>query len=386
MLEVSEEGEEIKPKATKEELDHLYWDRGMTLDEIAKLYDVSERTVRRWMDMYGIERRDRSEAARLAAGEYEMSLEDILDSLDKVEPVKYDPAPVENLSIPIPLKCLEKNRKLDATVTIVMSDLHLGHENHLPDTYWSTVSNLCRVLKGLSWLFNIRRANLVLNGDIVSGIGVYRGQEFQNIVSRGHWQVFVAEMVIKKTLEMIRKYLEIHRIYLVKGTHEQRENNYMLYLRKIFDPLAVYASKSLILNVAEPIGNYNVLFTHGRGRSSYYPVSYEQVRNIWKALRQLDVPIERVILGHTHWLTQEIDFEGILVSVTGGFQKWQLTVPQRPSGMLVILYCDGESVIIPVRPDPEIAKAELKDPSLEYKCMRYYAELLSEHMRGEPGN
>ena len=354
---------------------------------------MSETAIRRKMDKYGIPRRSNSDAIlnhyrkmNNSKSLSEGSLKDLLANLEAITPVNYNPPSRENLSVPVPLKCLEKNRKLDATVTLVLSDLHLGHENFLPDTFWSTISNLCRVLKAISWFFNVKRANLVLNGDIVSGIGVYRGQEFQNIVSRGHWQVFVAETVIKQTLEKIEKHVKVSRIYLIKGTHESMESNYMLYLRKIFDPLAVYSSKFLILNIAEPIGKYNVLFTHGQGRSSYYPVSYQQVRNIWKAVRQINVPVEKVCVGHSHWLTPELDLEGVSVCCTGGFQKWEYTVPQRPCGMLLILYCDGEATVVPVRPDPQIEAREKNEHALEYKNMRYYAELLSEHMKNEPAN
>ena len=354
---------------------------------------MTEATVRRMMDKYGIPRRSNSDAIlnhyrkmNSSVSLSEASLKALLANLEAITPVNYDPPSRENLSIPVPLKCLEKNRKLDATATLVLSDLHLGHESHLPDTYWSTIGNLCRILKAASWLFNIRRTTLVLNGDIVSGVGVYRGQEFQNIVSRGHWQVFVAETVIRKTISKIENHIKINRMYLIKGTHESLESNYMLYLRKIFHPLSVYSSKSLILNIAEPIGKYNILFTHGRGRSSYYPISYEQVRNIWKAVRQLDVPVEKVCVGHSHWLTPELDLEGVSVCVTGGFQKWEYTVPQRPCGMLLILYSEGEASVVPVRPDPEIEAREKNEPALEYKNMRYYAELLAEHMRNEPAN
>ena len=360
---------------------------------------MTEATVRRMMDKYGIPRRSNSDAHlnyyRRTSGGQSIeetsrstleSIEELLSSLQAVTPVNYDPPSRENLSIPIPLKCLEKNRKLDATVTLVLSDLHLGHENFLPDTFWSTISNLCRMLEAIQRFYNVKRANLVLNGDIVSGIGVYRGQEFENIVPRGHWQVFLAEVLLRKLLGKIEKHVKIHRMYLIKGTHETRENNYMLYLRKIFHPLSVYSSKSLILNIAEPIGKYNILFTHGRGRSSYYPVSYEQVRNIWKAVRQLDVPVEKVCVGHSHWLTPELDLEGVSVCVTGGFQKWEYTVPQRPCGMLLILYSEGEASIVPVRPNPDIEAREKNEPALEYKNMRYYAELLAEHMKNEPAN
>lgn len=47
----------------KKELQRLYFDKKMTLDEIGKLYNISHTIIAKRMDRYGFNRRDRSEAA-----------------------------------------------------------------------------------------------------------------------------------------------------------------------------------------------------------------------------------------------------------------------------------------------------------------------------------
>lgn len=55
-----------KPLGTREELHKLYWIDNMSLGQIARMYGVTTPTVIRRMKMYGIARRDRSTARKLA--------------------------------------------------------------------------------------------------------------------------------------------------------------------------------------------------------------------------------------------------------------------------------------------------------------------------------
>lgn len=55
-----------KPLGTREELYKLYWVDNMSLSQIAKMYGVATPTVIRRMNKYGIARRDRSTARKLA--------------------------------------------------------------------------------------------------------------------------------------------------------------------------------------------------------------------------------------------------------------------------------------------------------------------------------
>lgn len=715
-----------------ETLKRLYVDESKSSREIADVLGVSKDVVLKWLRKCKIPRRTVSEANKIANNKMQsysrsngngtLSLDDILDAMDdRIEPVKYTYEQKENISIPLPLKVLEnldKNKKKDMTLTLSISDLHLAHENHLADTYWSTIENLERILKVLKSKFNIKNFNIVWNGDIVSGTNVYRMQQFQNLLQRGHWQVFLAERVLKKTIDKLGSITPVNNNYLITGTHEcydsrteiltkrgfrkyneirvgqdvltynkdsntyewnkienllieyyngkmveinyahgkqvvtpnhrclfvdrlessyrkkriikeifasdiaktdhrkdkkikhldkwslvdkvgwigeksgysvdeikliawlmshgsrelqvygyrytisqkcpkyvreietilnnlginlgkrtdpngtvrfrsdressmyidrlmdgvwkeiprkildstkeelsifynelckasykegntnryyttnpylrdqiqeimlkmskfsyyfrrtnnrykdvnrnrtyncksdyiihrrniagtirsirnlsykgivwcptvknsyvvmrrdgspfisgnSQENNYMLYLRKAMGDSAKYCSKSLVLDVGNPMGHCNILFTHGFGRSGYYPVSYDVIREVWKIIseyRANNIILERVSIGHSHWLTPEMDYDGFKISVNGGFQKWEYSVSQRPAGCILFAYCDGECTVIPVRPNEDVEFKEKKSPSLEYKNMRYYADILEEHL------
>ena len=378
----------------KDELYDLYWNKKLSVRQIAKLLDVNESTVRRWMKKYGIPRRDYSTAGRIRREHYTAEPKDIEELAkqlvseiaeqleDRVEPSVYSYTPRDNLNIPLPASLLESKEPKEAVVTIVLSDLHLGHESHLPDTYWSCINNLKRVLSIIKMKAKILKCMLVLNGDIVSGRGIYRKHELENLIQRGHWQVFLAERVIKKTIETIEDEVHVDSIYLLKGHHEDTESNYMLYLKKALGNRAKYCSRHVVLDIGEPIGNYNVLFTHGYGKSQYYPVSYSLLRDLWKAVseyRKRDIIIERVVVSHSHWLNPDLKLENISISVTGGFQRWQYTIEQRPSGLLVLLYSGGSCSVIPVTPSADVQFREVNEPNLEYKNMGYYAKMLREH-------
>ena len=51
-----------RPKA--EVLRWLYWERGFSLETIAKVFRVSREAVRQWLNAYGIPTRDRIEAVK----------------------------------------------------------------------------------------------------------------------------------------------------------------------------------------------------------------------------------------------------------------------------------------------------------------------------------
>jgi len=378
---------------SKEELESLYWDQNLSIHSIASKLGISKTTVHRLMKKYGIPRRSFKEAQinraknELSLNNYGLiTIDQVLDLLkDKVPMVSYKAIPREDIYLPLPLKILKSTKKSNITLTLVISDLHLGHEAHLPETYWSCINTCYDILEFLTSKYDIIKFRIVCNGDIVTGKGVYKFQIFDNLVQRGHWQVFLGEQVLRKTITALSKIKPISNLYLIKGTHESIADNAMLYLKKCID-IAKYCSKHLLLNIADPVGHYNVLFTHGYGRSSYYPFSYELIRDLWKTVndyRFRNILVERIITGHNHWLTPDLELEGLKLSQTGGFQKWPYTIQQRPPGLLLLLYGEEECSVIPIRPNKKILETELLDHTLEYKNMLYYGTILKEHYSEE---
>jgi len=368
----------------EKELIRLYWKEKLSLREIAEIYNCNKETIRERMERYNIPRRNTSEANKFLSMRQEEELrQKLIEDLKSFKPIKYKFKNRDNIFVPLPIKAFKKNKAGEGRLTLVLSDLHIGDTDHLPSSYWSTISNLLEILKVLKERFVIPHINIVLNGDIVCGRQVFRFQEFRTLVPRGHWQVFLAEMILKDTIKEIEKVLKVKDIYFLKGTHEEHAENYVLYLKRTF-PNTKYAGHKLILNIGEDIGKCNIMFTHGYGSSEYYPISYSLIRDLWKTIsehKKRDVPIERVCIGHYHWLNVEQNFESFILDCTGGFQRWELTLSQRPVGAILYFFYEDTITAIPVRPDKKILDEELSDPGLEYKNMKYYSQMLLKHLK-----
>jgi len=375
-------------KLTKEDLEELYSYDGLSMREIAGETGKTRGQIEHLMEKYDIPRRTASQAQRIRAQrvkrdkieEAKVILEDTMRQLHtKKRTIK----PVHRSNILVPLT---NNKNNDCVLTLVLSDLHIGDANHLPDTYWSTIKNALEIIKSIKKNYKVRSFKLVLNGDMVSGREVYKLQELRNILQRGHWQVFMCEYVIKKTIEDLEKILnkKINKVYLVRGTHEGLASNFILYLKRMLGNKAYYLSHGGIVNIADPIGEYNVFFTHGRSYSEYCPVPPRLIRDCLELIntyKSNGIYIERVCSSHTHWLCSSIIYGDIYWDVTGGFQKWEYTVSQRPCGAILYFFANNELSVIPVRPDSKIEKEERSEVGLEYKNLVYYGKYLLSHLK-----
>jgi len=369
-------GQKIE-KPSKEELERLYLKVGMSQRQIARLLGVHHDTVGKWFKEYGIQiskeskRNDESfQEAKIDFGNVDLS--------------KYKQVPSYVVVVPEPVKI--KSR--DITLTLCISDTHLGHSDFLPKTFYSTVKTLGEALKYVAPKYNIHSFRVVLNGDIVSGREVYPTQYIDNVLQRGNWQVYLAEIVFKELFDELEQIVPIDEIYLIRGTHESSSaENYQLYLKKAFvaDGYNVrYASKGLVLDIAKPVGHYNILFTHGFGSTDYAPISPVCQRDLIKVVAdyKIDgVPIERCCVGHSHWLTSEFEISEIPVEISGGFQRWSKTQAQRPCGCILYLYVDKTCIPVKIRPDPNVENEERRSPNLEYENIRFYGAKLLEHYK-----
>lgn len=382
---------------SKEELVELYWNRGLSIRQIAPLFNMTHHQIHHLLEKYGIPRRSVSEAISLRNKpesvpmlDYEL-LEDIQrdsrilleETIKKVSVKKEKIEPYMENVVLVPLKT---SNSRDCTVTFAISDLHIGDANHLPDCYWSVITNLKETLKFIKKNYDIKAFYLILNGDLVSGREVYRFQEFRNLLSRGHWQVFLCEYILKKTMTEIEETLgqSIKKTFLVRGTHESLDNNFILYIKRLLAESAQYLSHEGIVDIAEPLGHYNILVTHGSGYSEVNPVPPKLLRDILNALnryKSLGVPVDRILIGHTHWLTVSLTYAGIPWDVLGGFQKWEYTVSQRPVGSILYFYSKDGVSAIPIRPHPRVEYEELNYPGLEYKNLVYYGDYLLKHLK-----
>jgi len=370
---------------SKEELEDMYIVQKMSIRNIAKSLKLTRGQIEGLIEHYGIETRSVSEAQKIRAEKVraekaELAKIKIKNIVGNGIQTNFVPVKRHNLLVPLALNSSDK----DSVVTIVISDLHIGDANHLPQSYWSCISNAVEILRIINEHYNIKKVNLVLNGDIVSGRDVFRYQEFMNLVQRGHWQIFLAEIILKDT---IRRFSEIHNIddmLFLKGTHDTAAYNFVLYLKRMFANNTKYMSQGGLFDIGDPLGHYNVLFSHGYGWSDTAPISGPMLRDMLKALctyRENGIIVDRVCTSHSHWISSNLEYGKLFWDVTGGFQKWELTIAQRPCGIIIYLFNNNEVVSIPIRPDRAIEDEEKSDPGLEYKNLVYYGDYLLKHLK-----
>jgi hypothetical protein len=353
--------------------------------KIAKSLNRGEKSVRD--KMYAMGAKKLSDVANAEeAKENEEIKRRVLEWANEYEPINYEPLPLNEINVELPLEAIRhintgRAPKLHATV--VMSDVHLGDSNHLPKTYWSTMANLKEVFAYLTQNFVVDNFDLVLNGDIVAGQGIFYRQEYRNLVDRGHWQVHLAYQIVQETVQMLElSGIKSNIIHINRGTHDPVANNYAIFLTDMWPKeKALYHGRESVINVAGDLGYYNVMFTHGMGSSDYSPISPKMTREMWMSVQQKDVPIERVCVAHTHSLASDVPKTSVIFDVTGGFQLYEPRLARRRSGILLYLYTCQQFSVSKIKPDPKVYKAELADGLLEWKNMRYYANKLLKHAK-----
>jgi len=289
---------------------------------------------------------------------------------------------------------IEKEREVEGRkATVVISDMHFGDENVMLNTYRSAVNNLIKKLRELDKEKKISLIRIILNGDIVSGRGIFRWQEAQNVFNKGNIQILYASAFILELHEKLSEIAETE-YFVLKGNHDQhRKDNYAWELTdklRSYGLNAFYAGHQLIMNLGNDNKQHWVLIEHGYGGSDYYPVSYDFLRNTWKKITWLNRlqkekrrdEIERVIVGHSHWLVTNLRQDPFwAIDVSGGFQRnerVELGKNQRPAGFLLYVFDeekDGLTIydwkkglrLFEIVADEEIMLHELLDPALELK-------------------
>ena len=284
----------------------------------------------------------------------------------------------------------EPNNLINRKLTIVLSDLHLGDKNVMINTYKSTISNLLNKIALLSTEGPFDTITVILNGDAVSGRNIFRGQEAQNIFNKGNMQILYASAYLYQLNEQLEQYANVEW-FIIKGNHDQYSgDNYAWLLADKLRALgldAFYAGHEFITNLGNTEKQHWALIEHGYGGGSYYPLSYEFIRQSTKKVIETNMrqweqglgPIERVIVGHTHWLNT--NFQQDLrwaFDVSGGFQKnnrVELGMNQRPPGVLLYAFDsnkEGLSIydwkgglrLFEIPPDGEVLYNEIHDPAL----------------------
>lgn len=230
---------------------------------------------------------------------------------------------------------------------------------------------------------------VLIVGDAVAGKGIFRGQEFINLLQLGNDQVLYAAWKLRQWVKnvQIASQCDNVRVSLVLGHHDHSNRDnlciQLVAMLHLMDVNARYCGEEYIGEFGD---GRKFLALHGFGRSSYYPASYAEIRDTWKniigkaVLSDGKVVVNRVLFGHTHWYNVGLNLApGLSADVLGGFNrvdKLRYGYAWRPSGMIVYY---GASEVIPIEADLDLLQAELgAGDRLKFDNLRDIAETMGD--------
>lgn len=268
-------------------------------------------------------------------------------------------------------------------LTLRFSDHHHADENHL----LSCAASLAEKFLVLVERYKPDAIQIVGGDDWLAGRGIFREQDLSLAVSDTDAQVQVGAVKWFRFLSAVRKLTEAPiRLAILEGNHEYATGKTKLgpYLfdksRALCETVpglewCLYRHRALV-NLAHE-GHHHALAYHGYGHSKASPNSpafIDGSKDDIIAIQQRLPPeqhIRRVLSGHTHWLSVDLErTRGIAYDTTGGLQRndrVQLHKSSRPVGWIVYISPRGSSEIqspIKLQPDDETHDRELSDPHL----------------------
>jgi len=272
--------------------------------------------------------------------------------------------------------------------TLNISDVHYGDAGQLYDTWQATLGEVQDRLVA----FGPDETEVVLNGDLVAGRGIFRGQEAQNILQLGAEQCWFAAWDLRQFDLRLRKAgVNVSRWILTLGNHDNtnRENlaAQVVAVLRLLDVPVYYAGRTFTGNFAadEREGMWYEA-EHGFGGSDYYANSYSEIRAMWRKYVERSkvdhINLSRMLLGHTHWLNVgQVIGHDLAIDTTGGWhrqERLKLAADVRDTGCILYLH-DGETLDIQeVRADRKLLLAESREVGLHYKTMAAAARALGE--------
>lgn len=268
----------------------------------------------------------------------------------------------------------------NGTLTLNCSDMHYFDRGHLINTHRSLEQKVLALLDR----FKPHKFQILINGDVVPGQGVFKNQGLESLLSDTEQQVSAASWRWKEFRDQIVEHLpkdaeESHTF--LRGNHDtscgvDTSMRLVLALRAMSIPCR-YVGYEYCLDLADS-GHYMVYCEHGHGNSSFNPTSNAQIVDSYRKLLSLErrgftgeKVIRRVLHGHTHFLAVGIErAEDVKYDCTGGGHRndrIDLGRNTRPVGWIVYVSPPGANDIlspIEVVPDKDALRSDLDDPNL----------------------
>lgn len=280
-------------------------------------------------------------------------------------------------------------------VTLALADQHLTDEDCLYGTYLSIVEKAVKRIAEL----HPGRVDVLELGDMISGEGIFRGQQVRNITNHLHWQTLVGAHELWKLSKMIEDESGLTpRIFYVKGNHDEARSAGGNLARPLCNEAAAtfgvpvkYCGTEFIFDLGDKTHHY-ALCVHGYGGSRYHPQSnafldamHRRVANL-NVKRSPDEAILRVIHGHVHWMNVGFAYTRTLTFDTvGGLQRNkrpELGQVQRPTGAILYVADGDELEVEAIKPDDDVFEEEIASVDLEFRNIRRVADILQDSLVG----
>lgn len=269
------------------------------------------------------------------------------------------------------------------TFTLTASDFHYFDRGFLLESYKSLVEKTIRLIE----IYEPRKLSVIVNGDIVTGSGIFRNQNMENLLSTTEEQVTGAIFkMIEWDTEMkarLPKVKEIEYITLT-GNHDYNRgeplSQYFVWGCREFGMNMRFVGNEWIANLADDEDSfYNILVEHGYGNSGFGPSSNKLIT---ETLRKIigfhdrgyygEKKIRRFNHGHTHWAQVGIRHaEGLYFDTTGGLHRndrVNIGANSRPTGWISYISPQGSDDIIDppilITPSDKAVRTDMDDPEL----------------------
>lgn len=270
--------------------------------------------------------------------------------------------------------------------TLAFADTHICDVDCLWESFWSAVR------QGTEMLAGHERVTLLLDGDLISGTGIFKGQELRSVLNTPHWQAMVGAQVVSDLCDELLQAGIITTVIYIRGNHDiARYSGAELgwWVSSFAKQLGVditYCPLELLYDLG---GGHRALVVHGHGYSRFRPQSPAFQDNVLRRIGDLNAnrepreQINRVVSGHSHWLSlgHRSSEWGVVYDSLGGWTRNQravLSLTSRPTGgALYLPREEGQELWVrEVRPARGVVAEETSDPTLAAKNVQRVGGLL----------
>lgn len=276
--------------------------------------------------------------------------------------------------------------------TLGLSDVHYGDRAQLHGTLQECMGRAIDLVVSYAPV----ETEVLVDGDMVAGRGIYRDQEMQNSLQFGAEQCWFAAHDILAWQERLRA----TRWLFIQGNHDygKGENlaKQLVAILQLLNVPAQFCGRQFTGNfsLTEQDGCWYEA-EHGFSASDFYANSYSEIRAMARKYiersKRDGINLSRVLLGHTHWpnIGQRVGDDFVLDTFGGWHRQERAKLPSdvRDTGVLLYFHDGATLDIRDLRANRDLLFDESRDVGQAYRVMAAQATALAKmtawaHERG----